>query len=301
MPPPRRTHSDRDLFKLANRQYGLLTHAQLIAHGLEQHHIQDRLATHRLTRVGAEVYALGHTVLRDEGHWLAAQWSCGHADVLSHHTAGAFHGWRVPAADRRIHLSTTDETTTRGALVVHRVKSLPRADTFRRGPFRVTTIPRTLVDLADVLDWSAFRQLADDLPTLDLVRIRDAQDRAPGRRGRGRVRRLIEADDAHTKSELERRFQRFLVARGLPRPTELNQVVAGHRADCIYRPERLVIELDGRAYHERRAQMRADRHRDGDYQLAGYRIFRLVWDDLHADEAGHTAQRIRRLLAGTTR
>jgi very-short-patch-repair endonuclease len=110
------------------------------------------------------------------------------------------------------------------------------------------------------------------------------------------VTRLIEADDAHTKSEFERRFLRFLKAQQLPPPDALNEDVAGHKADCVYRTRHLVVELDGRAYHRRRAQMRADRHRDVDYQLDGYLILRLVWDDLHDDEAAATARRVRRML-----
>ncbi|UTI65935.1 endonuclease domain-containing protein [Paraconexibacter antarcticus] len=299
MTPLRRTHRDRRLFELANRQYGLIRHDQLIALGVAQHQVQAYLRNHRLTRVEADVYALGHTVLRDEGTWLAALWACGASDVLSHFTAGAFHGWRIPAGDGRIHLSTTDETTSRGDLAVHRVKSIPVVDVFRKAPFVVTTIPRTLVDLADVMDWQAFRRLADDLPSLDIARIRAAQDRAPGRAGRGRVRRLIEADDAHTKSEFERRFVRFCRRQGLPHPDELNHRIAGHSADCVYLGPRLVVELDGRAFHERRSQMRADRHRDTDYQLAGFRVLRLVWDDLHADETARTVARLRAFLAST--
>jgi len=42
---------------------------------------------------------------------------------------------------------------------------------------------------------------------------------------------------------------------------------------------------------------RADRHRDTDYQLAGFRILRLVWDDLHPDEVARTAGRVRAMLA----
>jgi very-short-patch-repair endonuclease len=108
---------------------------------------------------------------------------------------------------------------------------------------------------------------------------------------------LIDADDAHTKSEFERRFLRFLAAHDLPRPDALNIRVAGHRADCVFREQRLVVELDGRAFHRRRAQMRADRQRDTDYQLAGHRVLRLVWDDLHPGDAPRTADRVRRMLA----
>lgn len=294
----RRTPQEERLLKLANRQYGLLRQADLVSAGLGPGAIQARREACRINRVGEGVYALGHTTLQARGHWLAALWSCGEDDVLSHFTAGAFHGWRIPSADGRIHLSTIDETTTRDDLAVHRVKTLPTIDVFRPAPFRVTAIPRTLVDLADLMTWTDLRALADALPSLDIARIRDAQRRAPGRAGRGRIRRLIEADDAHTKSEFERRFLRFVLRERLPRPDELNFKVAGHLADCLYRaPRPLVLELDGRAFHERRAQMRADRRRDTDYQLAGCLIMRLVWDDLHPAEAARTAARVRQMLA----
>jgi very-short-patch-repair endonuclease len=292
----RLTPREEQLLKLANRQFGLLRTSDLLAAGLTDDQLQTRREACRLTRVHAGVYAFGHTALRDEGHWLAAQWACGPSATLSHHSAAGYHGWPVEP-DGDVHVSVTGTIRSRTGLRVHRVATLDRADVFRPSPFRVTTIPRTLVDLADVLAWPEFRALADSLPRLHVAGIRAAQERAPGRAGRGLVSRLVEADDAHTKSEFERRFRRFLKAHRLPLPDDLNATVAGHTADCVYRTEpRLVVELDGRAFHERRAQMRADRHRDADYQLAGFRILRLVWDDLHPDEAARTARRVARML-----
>lgn len=311
MRPRGSTPSEAHLAATANRQLGLLRHADLLDAGVTQGDIARRLARHRLSRVHDRVYAFGHTALRDEGHWLAALWTLGPPDALSHFTAAAFHGWRVTVGDTRlrgglgpdgaVHVSTTGTHRSRAALTVHRVSRLERADVFDTYPFRVTSIPRTLVDLADVMAWRDYRALADGLRRLYPQRIRQAQQRAPGRAGRGRVTRLIEADDTHTRSELERRFLRFLCAYRLPRPDDLNVSVAGHLVDCVYRSDgRLVVELDGRAFHARRAQMRADRRRDSDYQLAGYRILRLVWDDLHPDEAARTADRVRRMLAPVT-
>lgn len=285
------------LLATANRQFGLLRHAHLRAAGLAQHQIEHRLATARLNRVQHRVYALGHTTLRDEGVWLAALWACGQHAVLSHTTAAAFHRMLEWDLTGDVHVSSPARVKSRPGIVAHRTRHLDRADLFHSGPFTVTTIPRTLVDVADILDWPEYRELADRQPRLHLHRIAEAQARTPFRPGAPRVRRLIEADDAHTKSEFERRFLRFLAAHRLPRPDGLNVRVAGHRADCVYRAQRLVIELDGRAFHRRRSQMRADRQRDGDYQLAGYRILRLVWDDLHPSEAAATADRICRLLA----
>lgn len=236
--------------------------------------------------------------LRDEGVRLAALWACGARTALSHFAGAAFHGWDVTAPDGCVHLSTTRDIGSRPGITVHRTRHLERVDLHHAHPSIVTTIPRTLVDLADVMDLDGFRALADRQPRLDLGAIRAAQSRAPKRAGAPLVRRLLEADDAHTKSAFERRFLRFLAAHALPRPDALNEPVAGQKADCVYRTAaKLVVELDGRAYHERRGQMRADRHRDTEYQLAGFRILRLVWDDLHDDEAARTAVRLRRMLA----
>ncbi len=56
-----------------------------------------------------------------------------------------------------------------------------------------------------------------------------------------------------------------------------------------------MLELDGRAHHERRAQTKLDHQRDMDYQLAGYRFGRFDWEDL--DRASLlAAERIRALL-----
>jgi hypothetical protein len=292
-----RTPIEVRLLETANRQQGLLRYDDLIALGLLPTAIQKRKEDCRLTRIHDQVYALGHTALRDEALWLAALWTCAADDALSHFTAAAFHGWRLMDPAGMLHVSTLGSTTSREDLKVHRVRRMDPIDIFRPGLFRVTSIPRTLVDLADVMPWKDFRTLADAQSHLRVDKIREAQLRAPGRAGRGRVTRLIEADDAHTKSEFERRFLLFLDTHQVPRPDGINVRVAGHTADCRYLRQKVVVELDGRAFHRRRSQMRSDRQRDGDYQLAGYRILRLVWDDLHPDDARQTADRLRGLLA----
>jgi hypothetical protein len=291
------TAREHRLLEQATKQFGLLTYADLLDAGLSPDAITGRLRTARLTRLHHCVYVFGHAALREEAHWLAALWACGEGAVLSHASAAAYHRWTPQPPDEPIHITTTRAIRSRPGIVVHPVRRLEKVDVFRSHPFAVTTMPRTLVDLADVTPWDDFRELADGLPSLRVDRIRQAQARAPFRVGSPLVTRLVAADDAHTKSEFERRYLRFAAAHGLPRPDELNVRVAGHKADCVHRTPRLVIELDGRAFHRRRAQMRADRHRDTDYQLAGYRILRLVWDDLHPDEAGRTAARVRAMLA----
>jgi very-short-patch-repair endonuclease len=82
----------------------------------------------------------------------------------------------------------------------------------------------------------------------------------------------------------------------VPLPDATNVAVAGHQVDALYARQRLVVELDGRATHARRAQMRADRGRDADVQVAGHRVLRLVWEDLDPEEAPRTRERLLALL-----
>ncbi|CAA9511767.1 MAG: hypothetical protein AVDCRST_MAG53-2672 [uncultured Solirubrobacteraceae bacterium] len=291
-----RTPRDVELLGLANRQHGVLRAAQLAEHGLTRRMIAQRTRSGRLTRLHHGVFTWGHSALTREGRWLAALWACGAGAVLSHTTAAACH--RIGGEHGTdVHVSTTRRSVhSRDGIVVHRVSSLHRADVQRTRGLWVTRIPRTVVDLADATGWAEVRGAVDALRWFSPAELRAAQRRAPGRAGRGLVVRLLEADEAHTKSELERRFLRFVRRHSLPRPTGLNVQVAGFKADCCYAAERLVVELDGRAYHQRRRQMEADRLRDEGYQLAGHRIQRFLWDDFHAAQEARTAERLVKML-----
>lgn len=285
------------LLALANVQWGVLHDGQLTRRGLTRGAIDQRVTACRLTRLHDGVFAWGHSALTREGRWLAALWATGRGSVLSHATAAAFHGL-AKEIDDDVHISTTRSIASRPGIVVHRVRQLDSADVRRVGLLRVTRIPRTIVDVADRSEFAGVRAAVDQLRWFSPVALRAAQARAPGRAGRGIVQRLLAADEAHTKSELERRFLAFLRRNDLPWPDGLNVRVAGLKADCLYAAQRLVVELDGRSYHQRRGQMAADRLRDERYQLSGRRVMRLLWDDLHPEAERATAERLRRMLGG---
>ena len=167
----------------------------------------------------------------------------------------------------------------------------------RRVPGLVVTTPaRTIVDLASVLSWPELRATTDRVRALDVRAIRAAQSRVPHRRGAKNVRRLCGRLEAHTKSEFERRYLRFCKRRGVPLPVAVNERVAGFLVDCHYERERVVVELDGRAFHRRQDQMAADRRRDRKLARAGYVTVRLVWEDLDDDTAAETAGDLHELL-----
>jgi len=284
---------------LAARQHGVVTRAQLRQLGLSRDRVLSWLRRGRLYERHRGVYAVGRAELSRRGEWLAAVWACGEGAVLSHFSAAALHAM-APERGTDVHVSTTGAVRSRPGIVVHRTRHLDPADVMHHGLLTVTRQPRTLVDLADVVAYPELRGIADGLRRLDLPALQAAQERAPNRRGAARVARLVASDRRRTRSAFERRFLRFCTAHGLPQPDATNVRHAGHEVDALCGAARLAVELDGRAHHERRAQMRADRRRDADLQLAGLRVLRLVWEQLDRDEAAATAMLVERLLAVRT-
>lgn len=72
---------------------------------------------------------------------------------------------------------------------------------------------------------------------------------------------------------------------GLPRPL-VNARVAGYEVD-LYWPDRgLVVEVDGYAFHHRRAEFERDRLREQVLLGAGLRVSRVTWPQIvdHPDE-----------------
>ena len=262
------TVGDWAIVERAEAQEGLVTHAQLLALGLTEDAIFWRLRVGRLHRKHQAVYSLGHRLLRPRGEWLAAQWAAGAQAALSHLSAAAFYGW-VAADQAEQHVTTIREVTSRDGLRVHRATRLDEHDVQCFPLLWVTRRARTIIDLAELLSWEELRAIADRVRDLDVAAIRAAQARAPGKRGAQNVRRLLGRLEAHTKSEFERRYLRFCRRRGVELPDAVNERVAGFLVDCVYRQQRVVVELDSRAYHARRDQMAADRRRDRKLVRAG--------------------------------
>jgi len=291
---------DRRIVELVRRQEGVVTRAQLLGLGLGAKAVGHRLTTGRLVARHRGVYTLGPGPQTDLARWVAAVWACGENSALSHDSAAAHARMKAEEDRSVVHVSTTTRARTRPddevRIVVHRVRHLDRADVGWIGLIRATRIPRIYVDEADRLDYAGLRRLADAQRRIDPAAIRAAQQRSPNRRGAANLTRLLERDEPHTKSVLERLFLALCAARRLRRPDHLNVPCAGYVVDALYDVERLVVELDGRAYHERRAQMASDRRRDAAVQIAGFRVLRLVWDQFGPGDEVATARLVQAML-----
>ena len=122
----------------------------------------------------------------------------------------------------------------------------------------------------------------------------------PGRRGSGVIADVLRAHRAGstmTRSEAEELFLRLCRQFLLPMP-EVNSRLEGHEVDFLWRPARLVAEIDGYAAHSTRYAFHQDRRRDSDLLLAGYRVVRFTWAQLDGRARRRWPTTVLRLLAG---
>lgn len=279
---------DREVGALAGRQFGVVTRAQLLGLGLGEAAIDSRLAGGRLHRLHRDVYAVGHTVVPRKGRFLAAVLTVGNGAVLSHRSAAELWGVRR-AGPGRIDVSAPPSTRWPPGLR-RRYLQLSDNETTVRDQIPVTTLTRTLFDLAGETSVEGLEAAIREAEYLHSFRVEDLEGllrRRPGRRGARTIRACLDRLDAgprgRRRSKLEGRFAAFLAGTTLPRP-ELNVLLdLGGRvveADCLWREQRLIVELDGGKAHRTRVAFESDRERDRHIQAAGWRVIRITWRQL---------------------
>jgi very-short-patch-repair endonuclease len=276
---------------------------QLIAAGLTPAMLRSRLGNGRLLPLYPGVYAVGHTRLRTEGHWLAAVLAAGRGALLSHRDAAALHGLRG-AGGTRIDVTTTVDRGDLGRIRIHRTRTLIDDDRTLVSAIPVTSVARTLVDLASVAPADRLRRALNEAErqlVLDVRAIEAVLARTRGRRGRGHaaIREALARQGALgtyvTRSELEERFVTLVDAAGLPRP-RLNAFIEGVEVDAYWPSAALVVELDGFAYHRTAIQLQRDHDKDNLLRARGYDVRRFTHRDVTRTPERVAAQ-LRPLLA----
>lgn len=267
--------------KLATRQHGVVAFSQLAALGLGPRAIERRLRDGRLHPLHRDVYAVGHTRLSQRGRWWAAVLAYGEGALLSHRSAAALWGLSRPRA------GAVDVTAATGRQGIHRREGiwihrgrLHAEDRTMHDGIPVTTVARTLFDLAEVVAFEQLKGAAEEADRLKLLRVRELErvcERGYGRRALRPVRRLLAGLEAPTegRSPLENRFHAFCRKYRLPEPAR-NVHVLDHEVDALWPEARLVVELDSWEHHGHRAAFERDRARDPKLLLAGYRTIRIT-------------------------
>jgi very-short-patch-repair endonuclease len=126
--------------------------------------------------------------------------------------------------------------------------------------------------------------------------------RGPRRRGLHALRALLANSGAAalTRSEAEKRLLALVRRGGLPAPAT-NVLVEGQEVDFLWSEARLVVEVDGFAFHASRSAFESDRRRDARLAALGYRVVRTTWRQIVEEPEATLVGLARTLVAAGAR
>jgi len=289
---------DHAVAALAERQHGFVAHGQLLALGLSGSAIGRRVDGGRLHRRFRGVYAVGHGRIGIEGMWWAAVLAYAPDGVLSHASAAA--AWAVMRS-RELHVTANGGRKRRRGIIFHQ-RRLPAAEITELRGLPITTPARTLLDLAASGLNRTRLELAVDAAErqrlLDFADLRELLARYPARPGTPLLKAVLAAytDPVDVRSELEALVLELCGAHGLPRPL-VNCSIEGSVRDFCWPSSRLVVEADSYAWHRSPSALNADRERDVELTLAGWRVLRFT----HAQITGRREWVARAIIAALSR
>lgn len=295
-----------ELAELAAAQHGVVGFEQAVRAGLSRHQIDRLVAQGHWRAFTRGTFAIRGAPATWHQRVMAATLSTD--GVASGVTAGRLHVVRFLPDDERAHVSVRRGRSVRCPIaVVHAVRDLHLDEPTAVAGIPVTSLDRTLLDVAAISGPVRFPRILDD--TLDrrltTIEALDACLTRHRRRGRPGVSRLSDALHARgdgafaTESVLERRFLALCDRFGIPLPrTQVRLEARGRvfaRCDCVWEDARLIVELDGRRGHTQLVNRELDAARDQEAIALGWRVMRVTWQQV-TGEPRSTADRIQRAL-----
>lgn len=287
---------DQKITELASRQYGLFSRHQAFQLGATPRVVHRRLDSGRWQRVAPGVYSLAGW----PPSWRRSLWSAhlhvSPASVVSHEAAAALHGLVLfPPGPVILTVRHGDHERMLQDGRVHQSTDLVPAHATRIDGLPVTTVARTLFDLAAVAGRERLGRSLDEAQVSKLCPLSDVQAlyeqlRRPGKRGMKRLGQLLAVRGpgyVPPESMLERRLHRVLDDPRLPKARRQFQLpwrrCTEQRVDLAFPDHKVIVEADGRRWHTRMDQMAADRCRDREALNHGWRVYRFVWEEITRD------------------
>ena len=300
---------DRKIGELAQRQYGLFSRKQLRSLCVGDGFIDRRMKSGRWELVASGVFRLKGVPSSWRQSLFAATLYWGPGSAVSHRACAALRG--LTGFESQIVECTVPKHRRGGRMgIVHRNRLDPvDIETFDGLP--VTTVARTLIDLASISRRERVEEALDDALSRHLVSILQLRRRlsAIGRSGRPGVRTMRALIAARVggrvpQSVFETRMLRAIKRAGLPRPEVQFPVRDGSRTiaivDFAYPEQLLAIETDGYRWHAGKARWQKDLSRRNRLTAVEWRVMHVTWDELHETPMAVT-DCIRRTLAMSAR
>lgn len=301
-------------FDVAAKQAGVVHRRQLREAGLSRAVIRQRVVSGQLIQVDEQVFVVaGSPPTWHQRIWIELHRSASPSIAAFRTASQMHHVGRLSTSDVDV-LELEPDKHRPGGGALHRSTRLPAWHQTEVDGIPVTTVARTVFDLASLVSPARRRR---GLPSLTQAQVERALDDAIARHtpvtqfervlvslaGRGRPgTRLMRAllldrstGEAATESELEDLVEAVLTDHGVVLPTR--QVSVGGteapvgRVDFVFRPERVVLEADGRRHHTALRDAESDRWRDLELAAAGFVCVRVTKRQLV-----HEARRFARSL-----
>ncbi|MGH2791519.1 MAG: type IV toxin-antitoxin system AbiEi family antitoxin domain-containing protein [Actinomycetota bacterium] len=266
---------------IADEQFGLVRRDEIEALGLSSSGLARLVRSGLLERIRPGVYRLLGALPSRETEIMAALLWAHDAALASHRTGAEING--IAGSFEEVEITTTRSVRAPDLIVHRRAVWLPGDATIVDG-IPVTSVERTIVDLASVASRRSVERSLDSallLPgvTLETISRRLEATARQGRNGTTKLRGLIaerETERSPVESPLERDFLTLVRERQMPEPVAQYPVIVDGRIvarlDFAYPELKLGIELDGYAFHSSREAFERDRRRLTMLGNEGWRI-----------------------------
>jgi len=278
---------DQRLAAIAGGQRGRVARRQLLEAGIGRSAIDHLVHRGVLFRQHAGVFAVGHLAPIPLGRETAALLATREGAVLSHHSAAIVWVLLPPGSDGgMVHVRGNCAGRRRG-IRVHRTRQLDPQDVRLHDGLPITSPARTLLDIADLVTPRQLERAVDQALVTRMVaphELADVLRRLRGRSGCPRLANLLQRQTGSTltRSEAEERFLDLVRQAELPQP-EVNVRVHGYEVDFFWRPQRLVVEIDGFRFHSSRRAFEGDRRKDATLKAAGLTTMRVTWNQMESE------------------
>ncbi|MFW0797713.1 type IV toxin-antitoxin system AbiEi family antitoxin domain-containing protein [Gordonia sp. CPCC 205515] len=271
---------------------GVITMPQALASGLSRSSVQRKIARGEWIAQARSVYRAADHPMSLRVRVRVAVASVGPGAVLCGEAAAWWHGltqavptsFTVVAPRRGRHAGAV-----RWASVCHR--QIGDVDIVERDGLCLNAIPFTVLDSAIELG----AQVLDNALLLDRVTLQELAEvhaRYPRRAGVGRARTLLASLESGARSAAERLAVQVFDHGGIS-GWRANQEVCGYLADFVFDEKKVIVEIDGFAFHRDAKTFQRDRTKRNAWTAAGYTTLNFTWDDLDArpDQVVETVER----------
>jgi very-short-patch-repair endonuclease len=264
--------------------------------GLSKRAIERRIEAGWLVPQYEGVYAVGHTALTHHSHLIAAVYACGEEALASHRAAAWL--WGILRGTQPIEVTAPRGRKPQKGFILHRSRLIHEEDRAIIDGIPVTSLARTIVDLADILSEQGVADAVHEAEIrglFDLKKVERVLARLPGRKGRHKLMRVHAAYrdvQPFTRSRAERLVLRMCDAHGLPSP-RVNTWIGAHEVDFFWPEVNLALEFDGGAVHRTTKAFYEDRKRDRFLAAQGIHVVRAT----DRDDPSTLAEELRTILS----